>query len=96
MTLVLVCGWLMIIAGVLGCLRNIMVFNYRMRLIDRISAANKQYQYSDWMARWQLFNTVSYSQMMLQFWRPLASFYDEATMLGPNPLGPVNVRKETA
>ena len=55
------------------------VYAYRKYLIDAIHERNirdidKGIEY-EW--RWEYYETVSYDDMMMKFWKPLDSFYKE-------------------
>ncbi len=64
----------------LGIFRNQQIYNYRMSLIDQISAAARlQITLGDydWRWRYEAFDAIAYDQMVFQFWRPLRSFYPD-------------------
>ena len=58
--------------------RNCAVYAFRTDLIEEIHHCNSEEISQgrsgyDW--RWRDFDVVSYDRMMVQFWRPLRSFY---------------------
>lgn len=58
-------------------IRNTLVYTYRTNLIHRISESNIE-DISDgrpWHWRYEEYNSISYNEMMLKFWKPLDSFY---------------------
>lgn len=65
--------------------RNPAVYHYRMSLISQISVSC----YADidrqegWMWRYDMFDSVSYSKMILKFWKPLDSFYPNKSFINP-------------
>jgi hypothetical protein len=77
-----------IAAGVGMLYRNLCVYHYRLDILDQVSAltlADMQLG-QDWEWRYEMFNTdPSYEAMLLQFWRPLDSFYKDSPMLEPPP-----------
>lgn len=59
--------------------RNVVVSNFRHRLISAISEAQRvdinAGRFETWHDRWRPYETVSYESQVFQFWRPLASFW---------------------
>lgn len=58
-------------------LRNKAVYEFRSRLLDRISQVNSREigESKQWIVRYDVLNSIGYNAMMCQFWRPLRSFY---------------------
>lgn len=56
-------------------IRNQMVKNYRLKLIDKI------FSFKDYKWRNEIYDSVSYDKMMIQFWRRLDSFYPDKSFL---------------
>lgn len=52
-----------------------MVKNYRLKLIDKI------FSFKDYKWRNEIYDSVSYDKMMIQFWRRLDSFYPDKSFL---------------
>jgi hypothetical protein len=52
-------------------IRNNRVYRFRMGMLDAI-----QIDDPDFYRKLDRFNSVSYNQMVFQFWRPLGSFYN--------------------
>lgn len=72
----------MIIALIMGD-RNQKVANYRRNILQQISNAGDfdiRDGY-DWQWRYEVYETVSYEQMMRYFWRNLDSFYPDKSFL---------------
>jgi len=67
-------------------IRNIQVLRYRINLIKRISDKNEEeiikgIGYNGWRYK-MLDEEISYSEMVIKFWKPLDSFYDLNKLLG--------------
>ena len=65
--------------------RNSRVHKYRKQLVDQIRVAAEDDAMSgrnaDW--RWDVFESVSYDTMIVQFWRPLRTFYPNKAFITP-------------
>lgn len=72
------------IASMMLLFRNGRVYRYRVRLLHRVSAAARRDigEGLEWEWRYDMLESVSYESMVLKFWRPLSSFYDEAVLTG--------------
>lgn len=70
--------------------RNQKVFRYRQRLLDQTSAASKGDidHLRPWAWRYEAFQSESYGQMALCFWRRLDSFYPDRNFLDPTATAP--------
>lgn len=66
-----------VVVTVGAMIRNTQVYNYRLRLLDTINQAGPL----DWHWRLKVYDSVSYSQMLCQFWRPLDSFYPDKAFI---------------
>lgn len=64
-------------------IRNTSVYNYRIRLNEKVSdrARADIRQNRDWRWRYEMLNEVSYDEMMFKFWRPLDSFYPDKSFI---------------
>lgn len=69
--------------GALSCLiliRNDQVYRYRIGMIEKAGALARADiaagRFGQWHRHFERLEQVTYDRMMLQFWRPLASFYD--------------------
>lgn len=64
--------------------RNEAVYKFRIAVLNKVVALNRAEIMGDgfqlWYGRILTDNEISYTAMVFQFWRPLASFYD-GTML---------------
>lgn len=60
--------------------RNSRVFQFRREISDIVFATD------DWQWRLKVYRTVTYDQMMLQFWKPVKpeSFYKDLSFLEEN------------
>lgn len=67
---------IMLVGGFLW-FRNYAVYSYRKALINKIHHLNQANIMASWEWRYDEFDTISYYEMLLQFWRPLDSFYCE-------------------
>ena len=76
---------IMVLAIICG-VRNEMVSRYRGRLIQDIhnSCAVDINLRRDWQWRYEAYDKVSYNSMVLQFWRPLDSFYPDQSFRHPD------------
>jgi hypothetical protein len=61
-------------------IRNQKVYRYRRRMADVVFSA------SVWDYKWrlQVYESVTYNDMMLRFWKPLDSFYPDKSFLDLN------------
>ena len=70
-----------VVAAFIGVFQNMRVFRYRGRVVNRTSAlANidiDKGNYDSWRQRYDLFDKVSYFEMVFKFWRSFDSFYPE-------------------
>ncbi len=73
------------VVAITGLIRNQLVYNYRVRLLDQIhDEARKDIQAGrDWEWRHQIFEQVTYNQMVFKFWKPLSSFYPDKSFINP-------------
>lgn len=73
---------IMFMCGVL-MVRNARVFRYRNRIIDRYHKAWKKDIRAgrDGLWRCRVYDSVSYNEMVLKFWKPLDSFYKDKSFL---------------
>lgn len=69
--------------------RNVCVHRYQMRICRQVSDRAKEDIYAGrpWEWRYRMLNAVKYETMLLQFWRPLDSFYDLEVLLGEQEVG---------
>ena len=68
--------------------RNNRTLAYRQRLIDQVSAAcmddlKRDPLSTDWWWRWDVYNSVSYDEMAIKFWRRFDSFYPDKRFTQP-------------
>ena len=63
--------------------RNEAVYEYRMSLLGKVSDAAKRdiYEGNDFIWRYHAYNAVDYDEMVMKFWKPLGSFYEDKTFL---------------
>ncbi len=66
-------GLAFIILNVKMMIRNRAVYNFRVSIIDRIAelAERDAYDQKPWRWRYDVFEKVTYSDMLYRFWRPL-------------------------
>ena len=75
----------LLVACLVACLgvglRNYRVYECRQGVLAELSRLIQQDRAAgrDWRRRYQHFGSVSYGRMMVQFWRPVASFYPPIT-----------------
>jgi len=77
--------FLILLVGMLGfgIFRNAKIYKYRMKLIEQIALRcdedidNEQ----GWKWRWDVFESVSYDEMMYKFWKKLDDFYPDKTFI---------------
>lgn len=71
-----------------GLIRNQLVYEYRIELLDQICAACQAngWMNSEW--RYGMYNEVNYNEMVLQFWRRFDSFYPDKSFIDPKATGP--------
>lgn len=80
--------WFLILVGIFNLFlmyRNRQVFDYRMELLDKVSkmadkdiAAGREFRW-----RYEYLGTVEYNTMVMQFWKPLDSFYPNKSFIKP-------------
>lgn len=77
--------------GYMG-IRNNTVHDYRVGLIDQIDTASKVDITKDrpWMWRYDEFRSITYTEMMLKFWKHIDSFYLDRSFLDPDTDGGVD------
>jgi hypothetical protein len=63
--------------------RNKKVFNYKMKLLDKVSSLAQKDSLADreWKWRYEVFTSVSYNEMLYKFWKPLDSFYKDKSFI---------------
>jgi hypothetical protein len=69
---------LLLVLGVVLTLRNMSVFLYRQRVLERASKLSQIRidQHLGYDGRYyKQFDQVSYYRMVIEFWRPLSSYY---------------------
>lgn len=75
MNTIIILTILLVAVLLLMLIRNVLVFRFRMSLMDRIHAANYRDIHNgtttDLLWRYRYFSTVSYDAMVLHFWVPL-------------------------
>lgn len=84
MDIVFLCIYFLILALIVTLsFRNRSVAVYRRKILSKIDVAGRDDILSgrDWFWRFQYFDTVSYDDMMCQFWRPLDSFYADSAFI---------------
>ena len=77
--IVLIIGLIMIL-GCFGALyRNSVVFKYRGEILRKMSIASKKdiKNGKEWDWRHDVWDTITYNQMMVKFWKPIDSFYTD-------------------
>lgn len=84
-TLLAVLAFVGVLLGLLLLIRNECVYRYRVALLDTIrDAANSDIDAGrSWVWRYKAYDAVGYCVMVLQFWRPLHSFYPDQRFLDP-------------
>lgn len=83
--MVIVCD-LMMVFGVFMLIRNHRVFKERERVREQMAAAATDdiNHERPWEWRYQMYESVTYDQMVAQFWRPVRSFFPaDITRKGP-------------
>lgn len=91
---VVLCIYLLILAFIVTMsLRNFAVADYRRKILFKIDAACRDDIFSgrEWQWRFDDYDTVSYDDMMRQFWRPLDSFYADSAFITVGAQGPARV-----
>lgn len=83
LTIITIIAGLGVLWGLLMLSRGRAVFNYRVKILERISAeskidieANRDYQW-----RYDVFKSVSFGSMVYKFWKPLDSFYADKSFI---------------
>jgi hypothetical protein len=80
MNLVLdICGFVVVLTGIVAVLalhRNARVLKFRLELLDCYHPFDH-----DYWARAREFESVTYEEMWLYFWRTFPSFYEGTTLL---------------
>lgn len=78
-TIVMFVGILLLMVGVFFLVRNDKVYEFRMRLLHRVSEMCKKdaEQQLEWPWRYEQMGWVSYDEMVYKFWKPLraSAFY---------------------
>ena len=74
---------ILLVCSLIILARNERVSQYRARLLSQVSRAAKDDIKKDmpWKWRYDVFDSVSYEQMLFKFWKPLKSFYKDASFL---------------
>lgn len=73
--------------GVISLVRNERVYTYRQNLLNQIYVASMRdiWDYGDsprdWNWRHEVYNSVSYNEMVFKFWRRLDSFYPDKSFI---------------
>jgi len=78
-TIILVTCVLLLILSVILFFRNNQVLKHRLNLINLITEKDREEIFSDMPytgSRLKMLRQVSYYRMVLEFWRPLRSFYN--------------------
>jgi hypothetical protein len=70
-----ICGLMLLAWGIFMYFRNEAVLRYRMYLVDCVFA-HRDYQW-----RRDVYDRVSYNEMMFKFWKPLDSFYPDKSFI---------------
>lgn len=81
MTYIILGIYVLMLGGIAGMwYRNSQVFKLRNEIIDKV------FSYSDWPWRRDVYKSVSYNEMMLDFWKPIKaeSFYKDLSFLKPS------------
>lgn len=66
-------GLVIVVLGIYLLVRNFYVCKYRMAILDKCKKDIAEGRSCSW--KLDLFETVSYEQMLFKFWRRLDSFY---------------------
>lgn len=77
--------------------RNEMVYRFRLFLLSQIrndyfADADLRIFYSEW--RWDVFNSVTYENMLIKFWKPLRpeEWYNDTSFLEPTRINDETIR----
>lgn len=65
----------LVVLGVLLLIRNQQVYDFRIKLLNKMSENYQGNHEKFWEMR-NAFYEVSYDEMLFKFWKPLDSFYD--------------------
>jgi hypothetical protein len=81
--ILLICSVIVLVGSITIMIRNDYVLAFRHKLIKQISAAAKADIEAgrDWEWRYEIYETVSYDQMVYKFWKPLESFYQDRSFI---------------
>ena len=95
MTSIIFIIWLALIVACyyFGMYRNRQVYHFRMDYLKRTSMAARidiNEHLRPWMWRYEKLDEPEYVSMVLQFWKPLESFYPDKSFLDPNSSGPAS------
>lgn len=98
-SIVLMIGLVVAHAGMAFCLfmihRNYEVHRYSRNLLGLIDRASEQdiARHREFKWRFKAFDSVSYDEMVMKFWKPLDSFYADMSFTDPEAVDPDARRK---